>query len=424
MNLPYRFYRAATTLFQPAAGPYLARRERAGKEDGARLGERAGRPGRARPPGPLAWIHGASVGEALAILPLVDRLIERGLTVLVTTGTATSAAVLAQRLPPGALHQFVPLDVPAFAARFLAAWRPDLALFVESELWPNLLVETRRRSIPLVLVNARLSERSFARWRRLPGFIGDLLGGATLCLAQTRADGDRLAALGARAVAVPGNLKYDAPPPPADAAELAALAAAVAGRPLWLAASTHVEEEPSILDADRRLRAAHPTLLTIVVPRQPGRGAALAAQAATQGLTARLRSAGDTPAGAGLYVGDTIGELGLFFRLCPTVFVGKSLAGGGGQNPIEPAKLGCAVLHGPQIANFKAVYGLLDAAGGARTVADAAGLAAALDRLLTDPAGPAAMGSAARLAVAGEEGATARVMAALEPLIAPLVRKP
>ncbi len=417
-SLPYRTYRLATALLQPFAAPYLHRRLRRSKEDRERLGERTGEAGQSRPAGPLAWIHGASVGEALAVLPLVERLVGRGLAVLVTTGTVTSAAVLRDRLPPGAVHQFIPLDLPVFARRFLAHWRPDLALFAESELWPNLVVETARRGIPLALVNARLSRRSFARWQRFPQLIGDLMGCTTLCLAQTPADADRLRALGAPQVTVTGNLKFDAPPPPADPATLARLRGAIGSRPVWLAASTHVEEEALILAVDRQLRSRLPGLLTLIVPRQPGRGAPIAAAAAVDGTRVGMVSAGHLPEPAtAIFLGDRVGEIGPFLRLAPVVFVGKSLAGGGGQNPIEPAKLGCAILHGPRVANFEAVYALLDEAGGARPVADAAALAAALADLLADPGRSNAMAEAAREAVEREAGATDRTVALLHPLL-------
>lgn len=421
MTLLLSLYRAATTLFGPAATPYLRRRTVRGKEDAARLPERRGLSGRARPAGRLVWLHGASVGEGLALLPLVERLVGRGLKVLVTTGTVSSARILGERLPAGALHQFVPLDVPSMVRRFLDHWRPELAILAESELWPNLMIETTRRSIPLVLVNARLSRRSFERWRRLPRFIGPLLGLVDLCLAQSAADAERFLALGMPRVEVAGNLKFDASPPPADLASLERLGEAVGHRPLWLAASTHPDEEALLLDVHARLAAGRPDLLTVIAPRHVDRGAAIAAAAAAHGIVAGRRSLADAvTAGTGLYVADTMGELGLLYRLAPVVFMGKSLAGeGGGQNPLEPAKLGCCILHGPAVANFAEIYALLGARGGAQVVADGAALTAAVAHLLDDPEALDLGASAAAAAIEAGAGATDRIMAALDRLLGP-----
>lgn len=417
-SLPYAAYRAATVLFRPAARLYLRRRLRRGKEDAARLGERIGEATLPRPPGRLVWLHGASIGEALALLPLIERLVGRGLGVLATTGTVSSARILADRLPAGAVHQFVPLDVPVFVERFLAHWRPDLVLLAESELWPNLVVEVGRRNVPLAMVNARMSRRSFARWRRMPGLIALLLGQVTLCLAQTRLDATRLARLGAPLVEDLGNLKFDGPPPPVDDAAAAGLRDRTRGRPVWLAASIHADEEAAVLATHRRVAPGFPGLLTLVVPRQVERGSALSEQATSAGMTARLRSRGEAlAADTDIYIADTMGELGLFYRLAPIAFVGKSLGGSGGQNPIEPAKLGCAILHGPAVANFSEVYRLLGEAGGAVEVADASGLADAVAGLLGDADACAALAEAARDAVAREDGATDRILHALGPLL-------
>ncbi|HEY0832885.1 MAG TPA: glycosyltransferase N-terminal domain-containing protein, partial [Azospirillum sp.] len=203
-------YRGLTSIAGPAVRFYLDRRRAAGKEDPQRQAERLGHASHPRPDGPLVWFHAASVGEANSILVLVDRLLERApdLTVLLTTGTVTSAALMGRRLPARAIHQYVPVDLPDAVARFLDHWRPDLVLWIESEIWPNLLGAIRTRGIPAALVNARMSARSFARWRRLPGFIGGLLGTFRVALAQTDADAGRLRALGAANVACVGNLKF------------------------------------------------------------------------------------------------------------------------------------------------------------------------------------------------------------------------
>ena len=291
-------YRATTAALSPLAPLLLRWREGRGKEDGARLRERLGFAGVDRPAGPLAWLHGASVGEGLALLPLIDRLVARGFHVLLTTGTVSSSRVLASRLPAGATHQFLPVDAPRFVRRFFDHWRPDLALIAESELWPNLFHAAHERAIPLILVNARLSARSFGRWRRLPGAIGPLLRRVDLVLAQSRDDASRLSQLGAPRVRVAGNLKYDVPPPPVDPARLAELAAAVGSRPVWLAASTHPAEDEIVIDAHIRLAREHPGALTIIVPRHAAKlGAAVLHGPAVANFT-EVYDALDTAAGA------------------------------------------------------------------------------------------------------------------------------
>ena len=414
-------YRAATAIFAPAAPLVLQWRTRLGKEDPARRREKLGFASLTRPAGRLAWLHGASVGESLALLPVVEALAARGFRTLVTTGTVSSAEILKTRLPAGAAHQYAPLDAPQFARRFLDHWRPDLVLFAESELWPNLLRDVHARGIPLALVNARLSERSFERWRRIPRFARAMLGQIDLCLAQSADDASRLASLGSRDARVCGNLKYDVPAPPVEPGELARLRAATNGRLVWLAASTHPGEEAIIARAHARLAQSLPSLLTIVAPRHAGRGPEIATVARQGGIDASLRSQGaGIDAGTRFYVADTMGELGLFYRLANIVFVGKSLGGeSGGQNPIEPSKLGALTLHGPDVSNFLEVYSALDAAGGARAVADPDDLAAALAELFADPAMVRRMARAAGETVAKFGGATDSILRALEPWFPP-----
>ena len=300
------FYRLATTMLGPLAPALLNWRRRRGKEDPRRMAERMGHASLARPAGPLVWLHGASVGEGIALLPLVERLAARGFNVLVTTGTVTSATILANRLPAGAQHQYLPLDISRFMARFLDHWRPDLALVAESEIWPNMLRMVHERGVPLALVNARLSERSFARWSKAPNLIGSLLSRVDLCLAQTQDDAFRLHRLGAENVQVAGNLKYDVPAPPYAQQELAQMTAAVGARPVWFAASTHPGEEEIILGVHQRLLHDFPDLLTIVAPRHARRGQQIAELAASFGAPSALRSLGDkiTPA-TQFYIADT-----------------------------------------------------------------------------------------------------------------------
>jgi 3-deoxy-D-manno-octulosonic-acid transferase len=411
-------YRLATRALGPLSGPLLSWRRARGKEDAARIAERHGEPSAPRPPGALVWLHGASVGEALSLLPLIERLSQSGRATLVTTGTVTSARLLAERLPPGALHQYAPLDAPQFMRRFIAHWRPDVALIAESELWPNMILETSAAETPIILVNARLSERSYRRWKaRLPNFIGALLARIDLALAQSQADAERFTSLGAPRVEYAGNLKFDAPAPPADLRELAMLSGRIAGRRVWIAASTHEGEETQIAEAHRLLVVRFPELLTLIAPRHPNRGGDIALRLKALGLDCALRSKGAEPGAQAIYICDTIGELGLFYRLAGVVFLGRSLgrdAAGGGQNPIEPAKLASAVLHGPHVANFADVYELLDAAGGAALVRDAEDLAGALASLFADGARLRAMARAAAQVVESQTGAVDRMVEAIE----------
>ncbi len=414
-------YRLTTRLGGPLFGLALRHRARRGKEDPDRLPERLGRTSLPRPAGPLLWLHGASVGEALAVLPLLEALLgaRPNLQALVTTGTVTSARLMAERLPARARHQFAPVDRPDAWRRFLEHWRPDLLLLVESELWPNLILESRRRGVTMALINARMSERSARRWRRLPGAAADLLGGFELCLAQSAADRERLQALGAAPVIASANLKAAAPPLPASAAALAELRAAFGARPTWLAASTHPSEEALLLETHRRVAHRLPGLLTILAPRHPERGPALASWLRSQGVGAARRSQSEPPdAGCAFYLADTLGELGVLYRLAPVAFLGKSLtAPGGGQNPLEAARLGCPVLFGPHMANFAELSARLVEAGGARQVRDAGELAAAIAQLIEDPSARAEMAGRARAAAAAEADALGGILAALGPLL-------
>ncbi|MBI5164593.1 MAG: 3-deoxy-D-manno-octulosonic acid transferase [Magnetospirillum sp.] len=414
-----RLYRLLTVLGGPLIALHLRRRRARGKEDALRFGERLGRTGLPRPAGPLVWLHAASVGESLSLLPLIERLSAR-VTVLVTTGTVTSATLMAERLPPGALHQYVPVDRLPYVRAFLDHWRPDLALWAESEFWPNLLAETGRRAIPQVLIQGRISPRSFAVWQRVPGFIGELLGHFALCLGQTEADAERLTVLGAREVRCLGNLKMVVPPLPCAPDALAPLEAALAGRPRWLAASTHPGEEAIAARVHAAVAARIPNLLTVVVPRHHTRGGAIAAEltAVVPELPVAVRSAGEVPqTTTALYLADTMGEMGLFYRLAPVVFVGKSLTVEGGQNPFEPATLGAAVLFGPRMSNFPEAARMV-AEGAAWQVADEEALAEAVATLLGDPAQLARRCARAQAWMQAESNALEAVSSALDPFLA------
>ena len=418
LPLTLHAYRLLTVAATPLAPALIAHRHKRGKELPARLHERYGESKVARPPGPLVWVHGASVGELLSVIPLIERICQRGFAVLSTSGTVTSANLAEQRLPKGVIHQFVILDTPRFVERFFDHWRPDLALFVESDLWPNLIVTSAERGIPLILVNGRVSERSFHRWRRVPGTIAALLRCFDLCLAQSAAHAERYRELGAPHVLDTGNLKFDVPEPPADPIALAALRAAIGGRTVIAGASTHAGEEIVLVEAHRRLRGAHPELITIIAPRHPDRGRGIFETAQAAGLAAALRSQGELPGpDTDVYVADTLGELGLLYRLAPIVFVGGSLASHGGQNPIEPVKLGAAILHGPHVWNFAEIYAELDRAHGAQPVVDGEELASRAGAWLENASERTAAVGAARKTVAALGGGLERTLGALEPYL-------
>jgi 3-deoxy-D-manno-octulosonic-acid transferase len=411
-------YRALTRAMTPLVGAFAARRLKRGKEDPERVAERRGQASVARPRGPLVWFHGASVGEIAAVIPLVERMASKDFQVLVTSGTVGSANLAAQRLPSNVIHQFVPWDSPRFIFRFLDHWKPDLGLFIESDLWPNLIVTSSNRRVPLILVNGRLSERSFRLWRYAPATIASMLGRFDLCLAQSEVYASRFRDLGAPRIATTGNLKLDVPEPPADARMLAALRSAIGERPIFAGASTHPGEETALIEAHRRLRYAFPRLLTIIAPRHPERGHGIAEIAGASGLSASLRSQGKLPGmDEDIYIADTLGELGLLYRVAPIVFVGGSLASHGGQNPVEPVKLGAAILHGPHVWNFAEIYSALDAAHGAEPVTDVAQLSVRVGAWLNNSAERRAVAAAARETVASLGGALERTVAALDPYL-------
>jgi 3-deoxy-D-manno-octulosonic-acid transferase len=415
------------SLLAPLLPFYLRRRVAKGKEIAERLAERQGH-GAVRPAGRLIWCHAASNGETLSLLPLMEALAKQdhALSFLVTTGTVTSARLLEQRLSPELAprtqHRFLPLDVPRWVARFLDGWRPDLAVIVESEIWPNMLAAANRQGVPLALINARMSARSARGWGWVSGFARGLLGRFGLILAQTEGDAARFAALAGRPVPCWGNLKYAAPPLPADPAELARLTLAWAGRPVWLAASTHPGEDEIILATHRLLATDHPGLLTVIVPRHPQRGPDIAALAGD--LPVARRGAGqEAGQGVAVYVADTLGELGLFYRLARVALIGGSLVPHGGQNPLEAARLGCPIITGPHHFNFGEIITRLSAAHALVETPDGPGaaqaLAATLARLLADPAAGQAMAAAAEALAQDQAGLPDRIATSLLPLIHP-----
>ena len=417
--LLFRLYRLFASAGEPLVRRLLRKRLARGKEDRERLGERRGETSVERPRGFLLHVHAASVGETNSVLPLLDTLHDAypDLQVLLTTGTVTSARLVQGKLPARTVHQFAPLDIPAYVDRFAAHWRPDLSLFVESELWPNMLLALKQHGATTGLINARMSQRSSSRWRLAGAASRWLLNSFDLILAQDETDAERLRMLGAAHAVNAGNLKYDVPPPVADEAKLADLRASLAGRPLFLAASTHSGEEVIVAEAHRRSTDTVADLLTVIVPRHAERGDEIAGKLRARGFAVAQRSHGDALDEADIYVADTMGELGLFFRIVPVTFMGGSAVPHGGQNPIEPIKLDSAVLHGPYVHNFAAMYSRLDDYEGARLVHNERELADAIMAMTTDRSRASEMANRGQLALLDEAGALNRTLDALRPFI-------
>lgn len=417
-------YKVAGYAAIPLLPLLLAYRTAKGKEDRLRRSERYGHASLNRPVGPLIWVHAASVGETNAILPLVRRIVQEGVNVLFTTVTVTGAATAAANLPKGAFHQFAPMDIAPYVDRFVRYWKPELAIFVESELWPSTMARLAKGRIPQVFANARMSERSFARWQKFgASALQYLLGRVALVLAQSEGDGERFRKLGAANVSATGNIKFDVPPPHAEPQAVKDFADLVAGREIVLAASTHEGEEEVVAAAHSVLRHHRPGLLTIIVPRHPARGPALRDTLAAKGFRVALRSAGELPdARTDIYLADTLGELGIFYRVAPIAFIGASLSAAvqGGHNPIEPVQLHAAVLHGPYVGNFAEIYAALDRAGRAEIVRNSEELARALDGLFADPQAMRRRAVKAAEALALFSGALDATMRALMPYVEPL----
>ena len=417
-------YRLAGAMAFPLIGGYVAWRASRGKEDRHRRRERYGRAGQPRPAGPLVWVHAASVGETIAVAPLVNVILDSGVNVVLTTGTVTSAKVAEDRFGERIIHQYVPLDLKPAVSRFLDHWNPDLAIIAESEIWPVTITELGVRRVPQVLVNGRLSDRSFHSWQKRAFLAEAIFENLAHVVAQSEADGERFRALGARPVTVSGNLKVDTAPPPADDATLERLLQQIGDRPTWGAVSTHEGEEAVAVEVHRMLTSRHRGLLTIIVPRHPERAQALASEFRASGLLVACRSSGDRiRADTDILLGDTIGEMGLYLRLTEIAFVGRSLTAEGGQNPLEPAMLGTAVLAGPHVDTFRESYRRLIESGGAKLVRDRDMLAGAVNYLLNNDAARRGMMTAGAATVEEMRGALACTLKALEPYIQPLIVK-
>ena len=413
-----RNYRIITALIAPLLPLWLLWRRWRGKEDVRRMGERLGVPSRPRPAGTLLWLHAASVGEANSILLLIKKLRAQfaQVNVLLTTGTVTSAKLMQSRLPKEVIHQYAPVDTPQATERFIRHWKPDLAFWVESEFWPNMVFTADKYQCFMGVINARLSERSFKRWQKYPTMMQRMLSCFNVIFAQSAEDAKRLQALGAKEAFCLGNLKYDAAFLPCDEAELLRLKNAVGARPVWLAASTHPGEEAMAAEAHAALLQKHPEMLLVITPRHPNRGEAIAAEMKKRWRVAQRARKEAITADAQIYIADTLGELGLFYRLSEMVFMGGSLVPHGGQNPLEPARLACAILTGPHTHNFADIYRELERANGCLGVKNAAHLASQVELLLANPPTLNTLQTNARQWVESQGGATDRVLDTLAPL--------
>ncbi|MEL6201632.1 MAG: lipid IV(A) 3-deoxy-D-manno-octulosonic acid transferase [Pseudomonadota bacterium] len=417
-------YRWVGVAAYPLVGTYIRVRASQGKEQASRRGERFGHASMPRPSGPLVWVHAASLGETSAVIALIRRLKAANVNVVLTTGTVTSAIMAKERLGDLIIHQYVPLDLKPAVSRFLGYWRPDLAIFAESEIWPMTILELASRRIPQVLINGRMSDRSFARWHKRLPLAESLFENFAAVAAQSEVDAQRFSALGARPVVTTGNLKVDVPVPAVDPGVAEQIGQSIKNRPVWAAISTHEGEEVMAGRVHRALKSKWPNLLTVVVPRHPDRSPELHKAFEANGLKVATRSqSGFPPPDTDIFLGDTIGEMGLYLRMAPIAFVGRSLAvkAKGGQNPLEPAVLDTAILTGPNISNFEDPYRRLIENKGARIVSDEKELAKIVHMLLSKPEARSMIARSAMRVVSDMEGAFERTWQTLRPYVNPLV---
>ncbi len=383
----FLLYRFILFLWTPFIYIYLYFRYIKGKEDKERFKERLGYANLARPQGRLFWFHAASVGEVNSILPLLEKMqqVYKNVNIMVTTGTVTSAKLASERLPKGCFHQYVPVDMRHAVKRFVKYWKPEAAFWVESELWPNLIMMTKHSGCTMILINARISDRSYKKWKRWKLMAQRILSCFTLCMPQTEEDGLRLQHLGAPHTLFKGNLKADARPLPADPKAYSDLLKYMGERLVWLAASTHEGEEIIIADIHKKLKQAHENILTIIVPRHPERGTKIRNELNKLKLNICQRSMNEPVTGlTDIYLADTMGELGLFYRLSEVVFMGGSLVKHGGQNPLEPARLECAIITGPHCFNFQNIYREMESEQAALIVENQEKLAFVVSKLFFD----------------------------------------
>ena len=412
-----KFYHYLTYLAYPFVCVLLRKRLAHGKEDFRRISERKGFYKTPRPDGKLIWLHGASVGECLSMMPLVNYLVSLPNTkVLITSGTVTSADLMKKRLPEGAFHQYIPVDLPTYTKRFVEYWHPDVGLFFESDFWPNILMSAHKANIPLILLNGRISDHSFKSWCRLPFFIKPMLQLFDFGLGQTQEDALRMQKLGFKKTDCVGNMKFAAVPAPFDGSELSKLKSEIGDRFVWVAGSTHDNEEEQIADIHLWLKEKHPNMLSVIAPRHPNRAEQITKMIEAKGLTCHKRSEGQD-LNADIYLADTIGEMGLIYRLSKYVFVGGSLIPFGGQNMLEPMRIGACTFIGPYAFNFKEIVERAKSANALIEVKDKKDLADALEACVSDPDRCEQISSAGQALATSETAVLIRVVDVLKPYI-------
>lgn len=412
------FYRIATHVISPLVPLWLRFRQSRGKEDASRIRERFGKSVYQRPKGKLLWIHAASVGEANSVLSLINQLRTRfpALSILLTTGTVTSAQLMEKHLPKGVLHHYAPVDTPEATESFIRHWLPDVVWFVESEFWPNLIDAAKRYFCLMAVINARMSERSFVMWKKYPNFTREILSAFRLFFTQSSGDAARLRELGAGEIIETGNLKFDAPALPCNEAELMQLHSTLKDRKILLAASTHPGEELLLANALKPLLASMKELLVIIVPRHANRGDIVAGELAPLGAIAQRSKGQNITLDTRFYIADTMGELGLFYRLAPLVFMGGSLVEHGGQNPLEPARLACAIISGPHVHNFAEIYDDMQKAQAVIIAPDSAALVKNAELLLNDFTQLDALQAQAKFFVSEKGGASELILDMFAPI--------
>ena len=425
----YAIYKLLT---YPCAYPLsllLKWRCRIGKESPSRHKEKKGLIDKARPQGKILWIHGASVGEAQSALILIEHILKQTphINILVTTGTLTSAKLMGKNLPQEAFHQFYPLDHPKWVLRFLDHWQPNAVLWMESELWPNMLHQIRERDIPTALINARMSPKSFRSWKFFSSFAQNMLRTFDKILCQTDADKQSFDSLGAQCTITTDNLKYSSQPLSFNENDLIELKQACVGRRLWLYASTHDGEEQIAHDIHKKLKTYFPDILSIIVPRHPERRDEIQKNCVSYGLKTTFRGQEKNlpDRDDDIYVADTLGELGLFYKLSPIACIGRSLSndGGGGHNPIEAAQMDCAIVHGQHVQNLQQIYDEMNDQGAAQSVKTPDELFNMLKALFENADKLLELQERALAFSKQKTGVIDRVMKEIEPILRPLQDK-
>ncbi|EJF75530.1 hypothetical protein MCO_01814 [Bartonella sp. DB5-6] len=414
-------YRMVGFCFRPIVPFYLFIRALRGKEERSRQKERLGKSHKARPQSPLIWLHAASVGETLALVPLINYILSSKINILLTTCTVTSSSLVKKLFGNRLIHQYAPLDLDLAVHRFISHWKPDLVLICESEIWPLRIKELAKMRIPQILINAHMSERSFKAWQKRRVFARYIFKHIDLAIGQNERDVAYYHALGVKSVALSGNLKADVLPVE-DQELLKYYRSAIGNRPVWAAISTHEGEEEIAFEVHRILKNYLPDLLTIIVPRHPERLGDLIRKCNSKSLRFIRRSDNAVPdVNTDILWGDTIGEMGLFLRLSKVSFIGKSLCGDGGHNPLELALLGSAILTGPNISNFQEMFEQFLTRDAAYMIQDTKQLSIQVYKLLTNEVLRQEMVDKAYEVATSMAGALERTLKILDPFLQPLV---